>query len=128
MTDVDGVSIEAIDDLCAGERIHLPGAIQPHGVLLGVDPATGVVVVASVNATAILGVTVQGRTLVDIFDGAFAAEVGRRSASGDLDPELPWETSITTPAGSFDIAGHLHDGLVLLEIEPIVSTTATSAS
>ncbi len=127
LTDHDGVSIEAVDELCAGERIHLPGAIQPHGVLLGVDQATGVVVVASVNATAILGVAVQDRTLADIVDDDFAAEVSRRTASGDLDPELPWETSITIAAGSFDVAGHLHDGLVLLEIEPVIPIAQSQA-
>ena len=41
-------------DACAREPIHIPGSIQPHGVLLVVDPADGRVLQASANASAVL--------------------------------------------------------------------------
>lgn len=43
-------------EACAREPIHIPGAIQPHGALLVLDPADGTVLQASVNAASILGV------------------------------------------------------------------------
>ncbi|ADV28841.1 putative PAS/PAC sensor protein [Pseudoxanthomonas suwonensis 11-1] len=43
-------------DACAREPIHIPGSIQPHGILLVIDPADGRVIQASANAaTALLG-------------------------------------------------------------------------
>ena len=41
---------------CAREPIHIPGSIQPHGVLLAVDAHTGLVTQASANAGDQLGV------------------------------------------------------------------------
>lgn len=43
-------------DACAREPIHIPGSIQPHGVLLAIDPGDGRVLQASANAAAALGV------------------------------------------------------------------------
>ena len=40
---------------CAAEPIRTPGLVQSHGTLLGVDPQTAVVVVASENAREWLG-------------------------------------------------------------------------
>lgn len=52
---------------CERERIHLPGSIQPHGALLVVREPDHVVVQASANAGAILGVPgVIGRRLRDL--------------------------------------------------------------
>jgi two-component system, chemotaxis family, sensor kinase Cph1 len=42
-------------DNCAREAIHLPGAIQPQGVLLCSDVISGLVVQASANAEALFG-------------------------------------------------------------------------
>ena len=43
-------------DACAREPIHIPGSIQPHGILLVIDPADGRVIQASANAaTGLLG-------------------------------------------------------------------------
>lgn len=39
---------------CDREPIRIPGAIQPHGVLLVVDPRTGIVLQASANAVELL--------------------------------------------------------------------------
>jgi light-regulated signal transduction histidine kinase (bacteriophytochrome) len=49
---------------CDREPIHIPGAIQPHGALLVLDPADFTILQASANAGALLGVTeLLGRTL-----------------------------------------------------------------
>ncbi len=40
---------------CESEPIHIPGSIQPHGVLLAVEPLTWLITHASQNAAAVLG-------------------------------------------------------------------------
>lgn len=73
---------------CDTEPIHVPGAIQPHGVLLAVDAAFEVVV-ASANLGALLGTTSRdaiGRPLVEVVGRDL--EVLVREV---LDDELPHE-------------------------------------
>ncbi|MDR6934865.1 GAF domain-containing protein [Luteibacter sp. 3190] len=45
--------------LCDREPIHIPGSIQPHGVLLVVDASTGTILQASENIADVLGVDVE---------------------------------------------------------------------
>jgi len=42
-------------DLCAQEPIRIPGSIQPHGMLVVVDPDSRQIVQVSANASALLG-------------------------------------------------------------------------
>jgi light-regulated signal transduction histidine kinase (bacteriophytochrome)/ActR/RegA family two-component response regulator/HPt (histidine-containing phosphotransfer) domain-containing protein len=49
-------------DVCGREPIHLSGAIQPHGVLVGLDAKTMGLVTKSANAEAIFGDTPLGAT------------------------------------------------------------------
>ena len=54
---------------CEDEPIHIPGAIQPHGVLLAVEPGTLEVAVASANAGRAVGAPAAaaiGRPLSDV--------------------------------------------------------------
>src|SRR5687767_5691757 len=63
---------------CDREPIHIPGAIQPHGVLLVVDEPRGTVVQVSENVEARLGVAVNavlGRPLADLLEPASAQDV-----------------------------------------------------
>ena len=46
--------INLSDDVCARERIRAPGAIQPHGLLIGLDAATFVLVTKSANLDGVL--------------------------------------------------------------------------
>ncbi|WP_395244483.1 diguanylate cyclase [Agromyces sp. MMS24-K17] len=92
---------------CAKEPIRTPGMIQAHGTLLGVDPATHVVVVASENAGHWLG-----RPISEVGDPQleYAARAGRA-----VDPvRVAWEGE---PA---DAIVHRTDGLVLVELEPVL--------
>ena len=45
--------------LCDREPIHIPGSIQPHGVLLVVDAATKTVLQVSENIGDVAGVGVE---------------------------------------------------------------------
>jgi two-component system, chemotaxis family, sensor kinase Cph1 len=49
-------------DACAQEPIHIPGAIQPHGALLVLDPAHFAVRQASANASDVLGTEIDPKT------------------------------------------------------------------
>ena len=59
MTDLE--TVDPTPDLasCASEPIRVPGAVQPHGVLLAVSEPDLVVRVASANAESLLGVGVD---------------------------------------------------------------------
>jgi two-component system, chemotaxis family, sensor kinase Cph1 len=94
---------------CAKEPIRTPGLIQSHGTLLGVDPATAVVVVASENARAWLG-----RPIAEAGD---ALEYAARTGNA-VDPvRVEWDG---TPA---DAVVHRVDGLAVVELEPVIDGT-----
>jgi two-component system, chemotaxis family, sensor kinase Cph1 len=56
---------------CADEPIHIPGSIQPHGVLLALDTSLNSVAWISANSADILGLRPDelfGRTVSNLFD------------------------------------------------------------
>ena len=104
---------------CAQEPIHIPGAIQPHGALLVLDPASFSVLQASANASNVLG-----------------AQVGPDIALSEILPDYTkqLETALSSGEGSFqqavEIGGkwvntvaHSSDGFLIFEVEslPIAS-------
>jgi chemotaxis family two-component system sensor kinase Cph1 len=102
------------DDLlrrCESEPIHIPGAIQPHGVLLLVDRA-GFVRAASENHELIGAGNPNplGRPLTTVLGDDVVAELLAATA------EEP--TSITTATGeTFDVVVHHLAGDTLIELE-----------
>ena len=46
-------------EACAREPIHIPGSIQPHGVLLAIDAHSGHVTQASANAHEVIGLSLE---------------------------------------------------------------------
>ena len=60
---------------CDTEPIHIPGSIQPHGVLLGVDETDWRVAVVSRNAEELLG-----RPVADMLGAPLAAVLGEGPA------------------------------------------------
>lgn len=56
--------------ICDREPIHMPGAIQPHGMLLIVDPVEGVVVGGAGDVPALLGPDWLGGSIVDLIGDA----------------------------------------------------------
>jgi len=95
---------------CAKEPIRTPGLIQSHGTLLGVDPQTSVVVVASENAREWLG-----RPITDAGSDAlgYAARTGNA-----VDP-----VRVAWAGGPADAVVHRVDGLALVELEPVIDGT-----
>ncbi|MGY1825951.1 EAL domain-containing protein [Blastococcus sp. SYSU DS0541] len=103
-------------DECSREPLHAPGAIQPHGVLLAVDPHDFTLVQASRNATELLGVDASPRLDVRARHGAWPEWFPRlRSALAEA-PGAPVE--VVVGARPFDAIPHEADGLLVIEMEP----------
>src|ERR671932_191681 len=73
---------------CADEPIAIPGAIQPHGVLLALTEPDLTVVSASENAAELLGADPVGSALPDLLEPAPRALLPRPLAAplDDVNP------------------------------------------
>ncbi|WP_309647994.1 SpoIIE family protein phosphatase [Nocardioides sp.] len=117
---------------CDTEPIHVPGAIQPHGVLVAVDD-DAVVVMASANAGAMLGQdaeVVVGRPLGDVIGSRAADLVDRRVAQGYPDEPLVAvldEVPLGGLAGrAVDLHVHRSGERTIVEVEPVQHVRDTS--
>ena len=118
------VSHDAPIDLtnCDREPIHIPGAIQPYGVLLALDVEHLTVVQASESTHAHLGLHAQdviGRTLTHSL-GADASEQVRQMLASGRDAAFG-ELRVSSAAARqarFDATTHRVGALVVLELEP----------
>jgi light-regulated signal transduction histidine kinase (bacteriophytochrome) len=98
---------------CADEPIAIPGAIQPHGVLLAVTEPDLTVVVASANADDLFGGPVASRSLDDLLDTA-ELRAGLTSDLAELNP-----LRVQVDGQDVDLVVHRADGLLLAELEPV---------
>ncbi|ESR23860.1 ATP-binding protein [Lutibaculum baratangense] len=105
-------------DACAREPIHIPGSVQPHGVLLVIDPADEMVVAASANAADQLGAPPLSRRMPDLLEEG-AEALRSTMASWGAGPSPSAQVRLGVNGGDFD--GHLHraDGLTIIELEPV---------
>src|SRR5947209_13663963 len=101
---------------CADEPIAVPGAIQPHGVLLAMEEPALTVVSASANAAALFGGPVLGRTLAELLDAGDLAEL-RAGVARDLGEVNPLRQ--TLGGEPVDLVLHRRDGLLIGEWEPL---------
>jgi light-regulated signal transduction histidine kinase (bacteriophytochrome) len=108
---------------CDREPIHIPGSIQPHGILLAfVEPAL-VPVAVSANIEAFTGRSPDsalGQTLLGCMSAASVARLAATLATDDVAAANPIHIDLLTQAGErgFDGILHRHDGLTFLELEP----------
>ncbi len=114
-------------DLCAREPIHTPGAIQPYGVLLVIDPASLEVLERAVSEPALIERFGDplGQMLEVVLGGALAdcVEPVRQLA---IDSSLHLG-SIDLPAhGRHQVLAHRSAQAVLLELESPVAGQPTS--
>jgi two-component system, chemotaxis family, sensor kinase Cph1 len=104
---------------CEREQIHLAGSIQPHGALLVVNEPAHVIVQASANAAAFLGVTGE---LLDTPLDALAGDLSARIRPLLKDPLLTLPKAVRchmgNPLAEYD--GLLHrpaGGGLIIELE-----------
>lgn len=95
---------------CSVEAIRTPGRIQSHGILLGVEAASGTVTVASENAGSLLGGPIS-----ELGSAEVEWAVGARASIDPVRVHLAGEAfdAITHPAGD----------RVIVELEPAVTST-----
>lgn len=125
---------------CAREPIHIPGSIQPHGVLLALDPADLSIVQWSSNAPSWLGISdadLPSLRLDDLVDNKTVARVQRllqKAVPGVMAPLMTTLRvaeserithsqsigSLSGTSGAHDFylgTAHLYDGVLILEFE-----------
>lgn len=113
---------------CDREPIHIPGAIQPHGVLIAVDADQRVVMVSR-NVADLLGAAPEeavGRRLADLV-GHRAAE--RFAASEPGEPLVAMMADLPEGAGLAeavcDVRMHRSGQRLVIEIEPVGSAAGS---
>ncbi len=124
MTDLEHLDLPPDLEACAREPIHVPGAVQPHGVLLAVSEPDLVVRVASANAESLLGVGVDallGRSIGDVVDGPLVPDDLQAQVSPDqLSGHFPLSTTLNVRGHEVLVDALLHrsEGLLVIEVEP----------
>ncbi len=109
-----------LDD-CVREPIHVPGTVQPHGVLLAVEPVSGQVVQVSANSGQVLGIEpaeVLGRSLDLLLERTAALALLRSLIDPSADGTVP--VRVRVGGRAFDVIAHLSGGLAIVEFEPAV--------
>ncbi|RAK52577.1 histidine kinase dimerization/phosphoacceptor domain -containing protein [Phenylobacterium deserti] len=111
---------------CHAEPIHIPGSIQPHGLLLIADRDLLTIRAVAGDVERRLGVTDWlGANLASVIGDELAATVGRAAHSGGASG---YAGQLRTEAGELlDVSAHQAGEFMLVELEPGVGA-ATSAS
>lgn len=118
-------------DTCAREPVHIPGAIQPHGVLLVLKEPELTIVQASENTDLFFGRTAES-LIGERLDCLLTAQQvdAIRTALVLEDPAEcnPLQLGVTNLDGSQELDGvlHQHDGFAILEFELPVTDGATN--
>ena len=108
-------------DACAREPIHVPGAIQPHGVLLALHEPDLVCTQASANTDALLGLPAAelvGRPVEESLGASIAGLI--RAALATTDPRDASPLRADVAGHACDLLLHRHDGVLVAELEPTV--------
>ena len=103
--------------VCDREPIHIPGAIQPHGLLLVADAATMTIVAGAGD--------IEGRLAADWLGRPLAALI-RQS----IDPAAAKIVGddVRGPDDRFSVAAHRVDDLIVVELEPIAVEPMSAAA
>ena len=110
---------------CAQEPIHLPGAIQPHGALLVVDPESLEIIQASDNTADMLGVIAPQllRTGIGALVGATMQPTLRAALATPTGPGCnPLAARVN--GGDFDVIVHRADDVGMVEFEPALADSS----
>ena len=120
----DGELVDRVVDLaeCEREPIHVPGAIQPHGVLLNLRESDLVVTQASVNALDVLGVDAEDllqHPLIQFIEDECMDRLREVLGLKNVTVANPVRVELhNDQRAGFDGILHKHRGTLILELEP----------
>ena len=97
--------------LCDREPIHIPGSIQPHGLLLIVDAQTELVQGVAGDIEGRLAPNWHGLPVAQLIGQPFDASQIPANEVSILEPVIGQRET-------FDVSAHRSDGLILIELEP----------
>ncbi len=104
---------------CDREPIHIPGSIQPHGLLIALSEPDLSMIQVSANApvfTGLMPVELLGRPLGGLLDAPSMQRLDVALAGACPQEDNPLRITIAEQA--FDGLVHRHKGVVILELEP----------
>lgn len=103
---------------CAEEPIHIPGSIQPHGLLIALKDDR--VAAWSENLHATVGLALAlGQPWDEVpLPPAAHAEITRLIVEAQQTPGMPAFTELDITGRAHDLVVHVHDGHCLIELEP----------
>ena len=116
-------------DNCAREPIHIPGAIQPHGLLFVLlEPGLRILQVSD-NVSLFLGISAEhlvGQDLSALLSAEHIDKVKFALSSSDPTENNPVDLRLINHQDGRELEGfvHRHDGFSFLELEPQPATTA----
>jgi len=118
---------------CDREPIHVPGSIQPHGVLLVIDRHSQVVVQYAGNTRLLLGIEpgqTLGCSLPDLFEepmlGPLIAHL--KTAEQSADPIILLDLSPRSGQLMLTATFHIQGKLALIELEPARASRTASGN
>lgn len=120
----DGPAFGTLDlTTCDREPIHIPGSIQPHGVLLSLDPERFTILQRAGDVECVLGTTKDplGQPLEAIFGEAEVSAAIRGLLADPVPatrPMFAFETVLRHNTEVLDAIAHVSDDVVVLELEP----------
>jgi light-regulated signal transduction histidine kinase (bacteriophytochrome) len=108
---------------CDREPIHIPGSIQPHGVLLVLDRARGLIEQVAGDSGQMLGAGPEGligRPIGEVFEPDTDAFVRARlqSAVSFIPPIMRLGARARGNTASLDLTLQANDGTAIIELEP----------
>ena len=114
---------------CDREPIHIPGAVQPHGILLVVEAISEVILQTAGDTQSLLGHAppLLGRRVGEALGLSLASLV--QAAGAELRAEPVYLGSIRPRSGheELDVVAHQRDGVVILELERAPATRLSAA-
>jgi light-regulated signal transduction histidine kinase (bacteriophytochrome) len=116
-----GASDPVTLDNCDQEPIHIPGAVQPHGVLLAFDLAEGRIAHVSRSAEGILGTRVEqllGSQIDSLFPKSDISVRAQLLEKNVVDSRPVYLSTVAASGGSFDAIAHRIGPVGFLELEP----------
>ncbi|HEY1012748.1 MAG TPA: ATP-binding protein [Herpetosiphonaceae bacterium] len=110
---------------CDREPIHIPGRIQPHGVLVALSEPELRILQISANTAAYTGLPPDaylGQPLTALVSDDHDAYLRTTLAVEDVEqnPLYLWTVRLLGAETAFDGLIHRHNGVLLLELEPVL--------